>query len=154
VVSVGGEAAERRVDGGVELAGVLWVAAACSGVWKRGGGERTGGMGRWGFCSARARERRERRPLQRACHRGGEVAAARAALGGVAKREGTSAQPRAVEEEQLDAWAPARCRTWPGRPSTAPATALHSGGGEKQRKELEVEERIILQFLKIPGTSL
>ena len=40
--------------------------------------------------------------------------------------------------------------------------ALHCAGdgsaqrrrGKKQRKELEVEERIILQFLKIPGTSL
>ena len=29
-----------------------------------------------------------------------------------------------------------------------------AAAGEKQRKELEVEERIILQFLKIPRTSL
>ena len=50
---------------------------------------------------------------------------------------GSSAQPRAVEEGQLDAWAPARLRTWPGRLSTAPATALHSGGGGKQSRELE-----------------
>ena len=33
-----------------------------------------------------------------------------AVLGGVAKGGGTSARPRAVEEEQRDAWAPARSR--------------------------------------------
>ena len=42
-----------------------------------------------------------------------------------------------MEEGQLDAWAPARLRTWPDRLSTAPATALHSGGGGKQSRELE-----------------
>ena len=68
-------------DGGVELAGVLWMAAVCSGVWERGASERMSGMERGGFCKARARARRGRRPLQRARHRGGKVAAARAALG-------------------------------------------------------------------------
>src|SRR6185437_6010833 len=61
----------------------------------------------------------------------------RAALGGVAQQGSSSARQWAVEEGQLDAWAPARLRTWPGRLTTAPATALHSGGGGKQSRELE-----------------
>ena len=74
---MGGEAVERWVDGGVELAGVLWVAATCSGVLKRGANESVDGMGRWGFCSARARARRRRRPLPWPGHGDGEVATAR-----------------------------------------------------------------------------
>ena len=31
-------------DGGVELAGVLWMAAVCSGAWERGASERARGM--------------------------------------------------------------------------------------------------------------
>jgi len=134
VLSGGGDAAVKRVDGGVKLAGVLWVAAARSGAWERGGGERTGGLGCWGFCKARARERRERRPLQRACHRGGEVAAGALLW---AAWQGEEAPARAKEgggKQQGDAWKPARCRTRAGGLSTAPAT-LHSGGGrEKQRR--------------------
>ena len=70
----------------MELAGVLWMAAVCSGVWERGASERTSGMERRGFCKARAHARRGRRPLQRARYRGGEVAAARAALGSAGAR--------------------------------------------------------------------
>ena len=47
-----------------------------------------------------AHARRGRRALPGACHGGGEVAAVRVALGGVAKGGGTSAQQRAVEKEQ------------------------------------------------------
>ena len=62
-------------DGGVELAGVLWMAAVCSGAWERGASKRMSGMERRGFCKARARARRGRRALQRALHGGVEVAA-------------------------------------------------------------------------------
>jgi hypothetical protein len=100
-------------------------------AWEWGESKRVRGIAFWGFCSARALARRGRRPLQRACHRGSEVAGRRADLGGVARQGSSSARQWAVEEHQGDAWAPARCRTWPGRPFTAPATALHSGGGGK-----------------------
>ena len=131
MLSGGGDAAVKRVDGGVKLAGVLWVAAARSGAWERGGGERTGGLGCWGFCKARARERRERRPLQRACHRGGEVSA-----GGLlwAVWQGEEAPVRAKEgggEQQGDAWTPARSKR--GRLALhGGRAALHSGGGSRR----------------------
>ena len=35
-------------DGGVELAGVLWMAAVCSGAWEQGASERTSRMERGG----------------------------------------------------------------------------------------------------------
>ena len=68
------------------------------------------------------------------------MAAARAALGGVAKGGGTSASQEAVEE-QRDAWVPTRVKTWPGWLSTAPAAVLHSGGAENRADELEEGEK-------------
>ena len=45
MLSGGGDAAVKRVNDGVKLARVLWVAAVRSGAWERGGGERTGELG-------------------------------------------------------------------------------------------------------------
>ena len=70
----GGEGRRRGFDGEVELAGVRVERRRCSGVWKRGKGERALRLSCWGTCSAHARERRERRALPRAVHGGGEVA--------------------------------------------------------------------------------
>ena len=121
---------------GSELAGIRGEAAACSGFWGQGNGKRMRGSARRDFCSAHACERRERRPLQRARHCGGEVAAARAALGSaerVARQGGSSARQRAVEKVGSDAWVPARSRRWPGWPSTA-RSVLNSGGGRRSRQ--------------------
>ena len=54
-----------------------------------------------------------------------------------------------MEEGQLDAWAPTRLKTWPGRLSTAPATALHSGGGENRGKELEEGEKDLNEIFEV-----
>ena len=83
--------------------------------------------------------------------RGGDCVAD---LGGVAKGGGTSAQQRAVEKEQRDAWAPVRSRTWPGWLSTAPATALHSGGAENRGNRLEEGDKDLNAISKLSGTKL
>ena len=135
MLSGGGDAAVKRVDGGVKLAGVLWVAAARSGAWERGESKRTCGMGLWGLSSARARARGGRRPLPWPGHGDGEVATMRRLWAAWHCRGGSSAQPRAVEEEQRDAWAPARRRTWPGRLSTAPATCTAAAGRNRASRQ-------------------
>jgi hypothetical protein len=131
-------------DGGAELAGVLWMAAVYSGAWERGASKRTSGMECGGFFKARARARRGRRPLQRARHNGGEVAAARAALGSTGAhgraRRGTAQWQRAVGKLRSDAWA-SRQEVARGGSSPWPAGgALHSGG-ENRSKELEEGEK-------------
>ena len=131
-------------DGGVELAGVLWMAAVCSGAWERGASERTSGMERGGFCKARARARRGRRPLQRARHRGGEVAAARAALGSAGAcgraRRGIAQWQRAAGKLRSDAWASRQEVARGGSSPWRAGGALHSGG-ENRSKELEEGEK-------------
>ena len=42
----------------------------------------------------------------------------------------------------------------PGSLSTAPASVPSVGGGAEQSREVEMEIRVVLQFLKIPGTKL
>ena len=123
-----------RLRGGGELVGVQAGRRCCSGAWEHGEGKRRRGIGCWGICSACAHVKRGRRPQPWPGHSHGEVATMRRLWAAWQGKGSSSAQPKAVEEQQLDAWAPARCRTWPGGLSTAPAT-LHSGGGrEKQRK--------------------
>ena len=147
VVSVGGEVAERRVDGGVELAGVLWVAVACSGVWKRGASERANGLACWGFCSARARAKRGRRPLQQALHGGVAVAAAGTVLGSA----GRVARPGRLQREATGGGGGAERRVGAsarrinGRDGREGAprrrrAALSVDGGEN-RAGVEVEEK-------------
>ena len=101
----------RRLRGEGELAGVAGGAAACSGASEWGASERANGMGRWGFCSARARARRGRRPQPWPGHGDGEVATVRR-LWAAWRRRGHQREAKAVEEEQRDAWALARSRTW------------------------------------------
>ena len=81
---------------GGELAGIRGEAAACSGFWGQGNGKRMRGSARRDFCSAHACERRERRPLQRARHRGSVVAEVRAAL----RSEGRVARPGKLQREE------------------------------------------------------
>ena len=139
-------------DGGVELAGVLWMAAVCSGAWERGASKRTSGMERGGFCKARARARRGRRPLQRARHCGGEVVAARAALGSAGARgrarRGTAQWQRAVGKLWTDAWASRKEVAWGGGSPRRAGGALHSGG-ENRAKELEEGEKDLNEISKI-----
>ena len=120
-------------------------------AWERGESKRERGMDFWGSCSAQALARRGRRALQRACHRDGEVAAARTLLGSaarVARPGGSSARQQAGEEEQSDAWVPARSKGVAGK-------ALHGAGGrrcrsavEKQRKELEEGDKVRFEISK------
>jgi len=130
-------------DGGVELTGVLWMALVCSGAWERGASERTSGMERGGFCKARARARRGQRPLQRARHRGGEVAAARAALRSAGARgRARRIARRGISGGQRDG--KGRCgssgatrglagRRWHGEVALhGGRAALHSGGGSRR----------------------
>ena len=105
----------------------------CSGASEWGASERAGGMECWGTCNARARARRERRALQRARHRDGEVVAAGLGGGAWQSGESTSARQRAVEKVGSDAWVPARSRRWPGWPSTA-RSVLNSGGGRRSKQ--------------------
>ena len=82
--------------------------------------------------------------MQRACHRGGEVAAARAALGSAGARGRVGEHQR----EQGGRWGGSvvtrgRQREARGGRAGSPRRrrrALHSGG-EKQRKELEEGEK-------------
>ena len=121
----------RQLRGGVSSPGFCGRRRRRSVEWERGESKRACGMGLWGLSSARARARGGRRPRQGALHGGVAVAAMRRHWAAWHCRGGSSAQPRAVEKLWGDAWAPAQRRTWPGRLSPAPATALHSGGGGK-----------------------
>ena len=94
----------------------------------------------WGSCSARALARRGRRLLQRACHRDGEVAAARALLDSAARvaRPGSSSA-RQQEGEKLrgDAWVTAHGELMAGKAWKA----LHGGGGRRCRRRERKQSR-------------
>ena len=139
-------------DGGVELAGVLWMAAVCSGAWERGASERTSGMEREGFCKARACARRGRRPLQRARHRGGEMAATRAAQGSAGARgrarRGTTRWQRAVGMLRSYVRASRQEVARGGGSPRRAGGALHSGG-ENRAKELEEGEKDLNEISEI-----
>jgi hypothetical protein len=65
-------------------------------------------------------------------------------------REGSSARQQAGEEEQRDAWAPARSKGVAGK-------ALHGAGGRRYRSAVEKQRKGIrsdLKFPKLPGTTL
>ena len=85
----------RRLRGGGELAGVQAGRRRRSVAWERGESKIANGIDFWGMCSARALARRGRRPLQRALHRDGEVAAARTVLGSA----GRVARPGGLQRE-------------------------------------------------------
>ena len=59
-----------------------------------------------------------------------------------------------MEEEQRDALALARSKRGPGWLSTAPATALHSGGAEKRGSRLEEGDKDLNAISKFSGTKL
>ena len=113
--------------GGVELAGVQAGRRRRSAAWERGERKRAVGIGFWGICRARALARRGRRPLQRALHRDGEVAAARALLDSaarVARPGSSSARQQEGEEVVRDAWVPAHGEVMAGKAGKASAAAL------------------------------
>ena len=73
---------------------------------------------------------------------------------GCSGRRGTAGehqrdQRRAVGRLRGDACAPARSKRGPGWLSTAPAMALHSGGGENRGKELEEGEKDLNKISEI-----
>ena len=84
-----------------------------------------------------------------------------AVLGGVAKGGGTSARPRAVEEEQRDAWAPARSKgevgVGRGRPRaaggrrTAPAAREQRGRQGKEKRDLSAISKIFKDLIVKQG---
>ena len=98
----------------------------------------------WGMCSARALARRGRRPLQRARQRDGEVAAARMLLGSaarVARPGGSSARQQAGEEEQSDAWVPARSEVMAEMAGkTLHGAGVGAVGGRRREQSREVGE--------------
>ena len=126
----------RRLRGGAKLAGVRGGAAvAFCGVGARRE-QNTNGIDVWGMCSARALARRGRRPLQRALHRDGEVAAAQTFLGSaarVARPGGSSSRQQEGEELVRDAWAPAHGGVMAGKAGKA----LHGGAVGGRRREAE-----------------
>ena len=130
----GSARAEEGCSGGSAVAsslpGLRVERRRCSGVCGLGDGKRAKGTALWGSCSTHACERSERRALQRARHRSGEVAATQAVLSGVARGEGTRARQEAVVEVRSDVWTPARSRRWPAGPPRR-AAALHNGGGRR-----------------------
>ena len=87
--------------------------------------------------------------LQRALHGGGEVAAARAALGGMAKGGGTSVRPRAVEKLRSDAWAPARSRRGRAGSPRRRRVALHCTRRRDRVEGLEEGEKGRFEISKI-----
>ena len=75
-------------------------------------------------------------------------------LGGAAREGSSSARGQWVQGSRgVTRGAAAKLELACGRPREA-AGGADCRRGVKQRSRLEVEERIILQFLKIPGTSL
>ena len=79
-VGAGGEAAVRRVDGGLSSPAFGVERRRHSVLWEWGNGKRTRGEAFWGTCSAAAREESRAGALQRALHGGVAVAAAWVAL--------------------------------------------------------------------------
>ena len=151
-------ALEWRLRGEVSSPGFGVERRWRSEAWERGESKRAHEIDFWGMCSARALARRGRRLLQRACHHDDEVAAARMFLGSatrVARPGGSSARQQAGEEEQSDAWVPARGELMAGK-------ALHGAGGRRCRwtatrsraGRWEMGIRVVLKFPKIPGTKL
>ena len=124
-------------------------------MWDRGERKRAVGIGFWGICRARALARRGRRPLQRALHRDGEVAAARALLDSaarVARPGSSSARQQEGEEVVRDAWVPAHGEVMAGKAGKASAAALSVARSRAGRGKKGI--RAILQFPKVPGTKL
>ena len=108
-----------------------------SGAWERGMSERARGMGFWGSCNARARARRGRRPLQRARHRGGEVAAARAVLGSA----GRVARQGRLQREATGGGGGAARRVGASAKQDVAGLALHGAGGSTaQRRHGKTEQ--------------
>jgi len=126
-------------------------------LWERGNGKITRGLACGGICSAVARARGGQRLLPRACHRGGEVAAARAALrsvgargttgGGTARWQGR----RGVSGRCVEA---TRSRRWRGEVALHGGRAAHGSGGEQAGKQAGEEDRDPNEISKISGAYL
>ena len=147
-----------RLRDGVELAGVQAGRRRRSAAWERGERKRAVGIGFWGICRARALARRGRRPLQRALHRDGEVAAARALLDSAGRRgEGWGLQREATGgggARQRRVGASARWSNGRNGREGVGGGAVGGVGGEKQSREGAMVIRVDLQLPKVPGISL
>ena len=138
---MGGAAVEKRGDGELELAGVRVGGGGVLGVW---GGELARERGNWNagvLLVLKCMREGETGALPRACHGGGEVAAAEHDRGSVARERGLQR-----------GWSGTRglrgCRMW----------RWAAGGGLPQRKQRgrEVEDTgwTCLQFQKSLGVLL
>ena len=153
---VGAIGVERVCGGGsaaeVSSPGFGVVRRRRSEAWERGESKRAHEIDFWGMCSARALARRGRRLLQRACHRDGEVAAARTLLGSAAR----VARPGGLQREATGGGGgAARCvgasvkQEVAGWPSTAGGgTAQRRRQGKQESRLEEGENRLICNFQK------
>ena len=123
----------------------------------QGKNERARGKDQGELPGSDARERKERRAVQRAFHRDGEVAAARVLLdaaGRVARPGGSSARQQEGKEERRGAWGPARRKKAAGKPLHGAGVGAVGGRRREQSRGWRWKKRAILQFPKIPGTIM
>ena len=114
---------EKRGDGELELAGVRAGGGGVLGVWGRRTGERARVLECGGSPGADAHKRRGAGALPRACHGGGDVAAAKHDRGSVAREKG-------LQHEWSGARGLRGCRVWRWRSRRWPAALL--GGGRRR----------------------
>ena len=133
----GGEVRRSGFDGGGELVRAQAGRRRRSEVWEHGEGKRRRGIGRWGFCSARARDREGRRALQPALHGGIAVAAARAALRSAGAR-GTAGE---LQREAMGGGGGAARRVGASVTQNMAEQAHHcAGDGTAQRRRGKTEQ--------------
>ena len=108
----------------------------------QGKSERARGKDQGELPGSDARERKERRAVQRAFHHDGEVAAARVLLDSaarVARPGSSSARQQEGEEERRDAWGPARRKKAARKPLHG--AGVGAVGGRRREQSREGEER-------------
>ena len=123
----------------------------------QGKSERARGKDQGELPGSDACERKERRAVQRAFHRDGEVAAARVLLdaaGRVARPGAPARGNRRGRRSGATLGGQRDGKRRPGSLSTAPASVPSVGGGENRAGRWRWKKRAILQFPKIPGTKL
>jgi hypothetical protein len=152
-VYAGGAAVEKRGDGELELAGVRVGGGGVLGVW---GGElaRERGLECGGSPSAEARERMGAGALPRACHGGGEVAAAEHDRGSVARERGLQRRWSGLGGCGGAACGGGQQEVACGPPSAAGGAALRRRHRKQRGREEEDTGWTYLQFQKSLGVLL
>ena len=124
-------------------------------AWERGESKGASGIDSWGSCRARALARRVRRLLQRALHRGGEVAAARVLLD-IGSARGTAGE---LQREEGGRWGGSGVTRGCQREAKAKlelageAAATRRGSAAREAGEQgERRKGACLQYPKIPRT--